>query len=116
MDRHCHAVWWRSWTADGAIQLKRTQTANVYTLRARDIAGDLSGADVYLGKDKIYSADITEYDPVRLRMVLRITDFKSRKLITETFSGGDRSAGAPQRSLGVECAELPGRAGHEEEK
>lgn len=67
--------------------MKRTQTANVYTLRARDIAGDLSGADVYLGKDKIYSADITEYDPVRLRMVVRITDFKSRKLITETFTG-----------------------------
>lgn len=87
LDQHCRAVWWQSWTADGAIQLKRTQTAGVYILHARDIADDLSGADVYLGKDKIYSADITEYDPVRLRMVVRIIDFKSRKLITETFAG-----------------------------
>jgi len=91
LDRHCHAVWWQTWTADGAIQLRRTQTANVYTLRARDITGDLSGADVYLGKGKIYSADITEYDPVRLRMVVRITDLKSRKLITETFTGDPAS-------------------------
>ncbi|MBN2316507.1 MAG: hypothetical protein JXM79_21445 [Sedimentisphaerales bacterium] len=87
LDRKCRAVWWQSWTAEGAIQLKRTQTADVYRLLARDIQGDLSGADVYLGKNKIYSVDITEYDPVRLHMIVRITDFKSRKIITETFKG-----------------------------
>lgn len=87
LDQNCRAVWWQSWTADGAIKLKRTQTADVYILRVRDIAGDLSGADVYLGKEKIYSVDITEYDPARLHMVVRIIDFKSRKLITETFEG-----------------------------
>lgn len=87
LDQECRAVWWQSWTTDGAIQLKRTQTADVYRLLARDIVGDRSGADVYRGKNKIYSVDIIEYDPVHLRMIVRITDFKSRKIIIETFIG-----------------------------
>jgi hypothetical protein len=91
LDQDCRAVWWQSWTVEGAIRLKRTQTADIYTLLARDIKDDLSGADVYLGEDKIYSVDITEYDPVRLRMVVRITDFKSCKIITETFIGDPAS-------------------------
>ncbi len=87
LDQDCRAVWWQSWTAEGAIQLKRTQTADIYKLLARDVAGDRSGADVYRGKNKIYSVDIAEYDPVHLRMIVRITDFKIRKIVTETFSG-----------------------------
>ena len=87
LDQDCRAVWWQSWTVDGAIHLKRTQTADIYRLLARDIAGDKSGADVYLGENKIYSVDIAEYDPVHLRMIVRITDFKSHKIITETFTG-----------------------------
>jgi hypothetical protein len=87
LDQHCRPVWWQTWTEDGAIELKRTKDAPVYTLRARDIAGDLSGADVYLDAKPIYAVEITEYDPITLRMVVRIADLRGRKLITETFRG-----------------------------
>jgi len=87
LDQNCKPVWWQTWTEDGAIQLKRTETAPVYTLRARDIAGGLGGADVSLDTIPIYSVNITEYDPLALRMVLRIVDLRARKLITETFLG-----------------------------
>jgi hypothetical protein len=87
LDQECRPVWWQTWTEDGAIQLKRTETAPVYTLRARDVAGDLAGADVHLDRAHIYSVNITEYDPVCLRMVVRIGDLRTRKLITETFLG-----------------------------
>ncbi|MCU0914160.1 MAG: hypothetical protein MUC88_06320 [Planctomycetes bacterium] len=87
LDQHCRPVWWQTWTEDGAIQLKRTQEAPIYTLRARNISGDLGGADVHLGDRHIYWVDITEYDPLRLRMVVRIGDLRARKLITETFTG-----------------------------
>jgi hypothetical protein len=87
LDQRCQPVWWQTWTEDGAIELKRTKEAPIYTLRARDIAGDLSGTDVYLDAKPIYSVNITEYDPIALRMVVRIADLRSRKLITETFLG-----------------------------
>jgi hypothetical protein len=87
LDQHCKPVWWQTWTEDGAIELKRTKDAPVYTLRARDIAGDLARADVYLDAKPIYSVNITEYDPIAMRMVVHIADLRSRKLITETFVG-----------------------------
>jgi len=87
LDQHCKPVWWQTWTEEGAIQLKRTPTAPIYKLQARNIAGDLSGADVYLGARQIYSVDVTEYDPIAMRMVVRIGDLRARKLITETFLG-----------------------------
>jgi hypothetical protein len=87
LDQHCKPVWWQTWTEDGAIQLKRTETAPIYTLRARNIAGDLAGADVLLGATHVYSIDVTEYDPLAMRMVVRIGDLRARKLITETFIG-----------------------------
>jgi hypothetical protein len=87
LDQHCTPVWWQTWTEDGAIQLKRTKQAPVYTLRARDIAGDLGGADVCLDAQPIYSVNLTEYDPIGMRMVVRMADLRGRKLITETFIG-----------------------------
>ncbi len=87
LDQNCKPVWWQTWTEDGAIQLKRTDTAPVYTLRARDVVGDLGGADVSLGTELICSVNITEYDPLALRMVLHIVDLQARKLTTETFFG-----------------------------
>jgi hypothetical protein len=87
LDQHCKPVWWQTWTEDGAIQLKRTEAAPVYTLRARDVASDLAGADVLLGTTHLYSVDVTQYDPLAMRMVVRIGDLRARKLITETFIG-----------------------------
>ena len=87
LDQRCRPVWWQTWTEDGAIQLKRTETAPIYTLRARDIVGDLAGADVSLGTEIICLVNITEYDPLAMRMVVRIVDLRARKLITETFLG-----------------------------
>ncbi len=87
LDQLCKPVWWQTWTEDGAIQLKRNETAPLYTLRARNIMGDLAGADVSLGTTVIYTVDITEYDPVALRMAIKIVDLRAPKLITETFLG-----------------------------
>jgi len=87
LDQLCKPVWWQTWTEDGAILLKRTETAPIYKLRARDIKGDLGGADVFVDTKHIYSVDITEYDPVGMRLVVHIGDLRARKLITETFLG-----------------------------
>jgi len=87
LDQHCRPVWWQTWTEDGAIQLRRSETAPVYTLRARDVAGDLAGADVYRDAELIYAVNVTEYDPLGLRMVVRSADLRTHKLITETFTG-----------------------------
>jgi hypothetical protein len=87
IDQNCNPVWLQSWTADGAVQLRRTTSSPVYTLRGRSVNGDLAGSDVFLGSEKIYSIDITEYDAINLRMVVNISDFRNNKLITETFTG-----------------------------
>jgi hypothetical protein len=87
IDENCRPVWLQSWTADGAVQLKHTDTSPVYTLRGREVSGDLSSSDVYLDGQKIYAVDITEYDPTNLRMVVVTSDFRRSKRITETFTG-----------------------------
>jgi hypothetical protein len=87
LDQHCRPVWWQTWTREGAILLKRTESAPIYKLRARDIKGDLGGADVYVDTQHIYTVDITEYDPIGMRMVVRVGDLRAHKLITETFLG-----------------------------
>jgi len=87
LDQHCRAVWWQTWTEDGAIQLKRAPEAPIYRLRARNITGDLGGADVHMDNRHIYWVDVTEYDPIRMRMVVHIGDLRAHKLVTETFLG-----------------------------
>jgi hypothetical protein len=87
LDQNCRPVWLQSWTADGAVQLKRSENAPIYTLRGHSVNGDLSSSEVYLGSEKIYAVDIVEYDAANLRMLIRISDYRRNKLITETFTG-----------------------------
>lgn len=87
IDQACQPVWFQRWTEDGAIELKLEEDAPVYHLAVRNIAGDLSSADVHVGGQLVYSIDISAYDPINLHMVVQITDHRNQMLITETFTG-----------------------------
>ena len=87
LDEACTAVWQQRYTAAGDLELRRSATAPVYTLRSTGTNGDLSSLDVLLSGAVVYRIDITEYDPIAFHMVAKITDTRKNTMATETWTG-----------------------------
>lgn len=87
LTENCTVAWQARQSTAKDLELRKSSSSPVYTLRTRNLNGDLSGIDVVLSGQVVYSIDITQFDPLSYKMVASVKDFRKNISYTESWSG-----------------------------
>ncbi|HEX9116877.1 MAG TPA: alkaline phosphatase family protein [Anaerolineae bacterium] len=87
LDEKCTTVWQQRYTSAGDMELRRSESAPVYALRARSASGDLASADVLLAGKVIATAQIVRYDPLAMTMNAVVKDYQKKEQTFESWQG-----------------------------